>query len=134
MRGLETVFQGKLSRDAEVRYSQDGKPRLSFSVAVDDADDTSKYPIWANCTIWGDQGEAEFQKGQLVAGVSVYVEGWVKARAYMSKDGEAKASTDVTVRTVQVIGLHGRSRDVMDKAPMAGQAGSNLLTDDSVPF
>lgn len=64
---------GRIGKDAELRYSQDGKPVCSFSVAVDDGYSDKKSTIWVRCSLWGER--AEKLAPHLTKGKPVYVEG-----------------------------------------------------------
>ncbi len=119
-----------------MRYTQSGTPIVAFGVGVDDPENPDdKGVLWVNVSWFGDDAAA--QADEYRKGTSVYIEGTVRPpRVYVDKNGEQRASLDVTARKVQPIGMLGRQRDVMDKPPMAGQAGSNLAPDslDAVPF
>src|SRR4051794_13929506 len=59
MNGIAAALTGRLGGDPEPRFSQDGKPRLSFSLAVD-ANTTAiearpaSETQWVRVTCWGD--------------------------------------------------------------------------------
>lgn len=133
MKGLECAFQGRISRDPTVRYTQAGQPIVGFGVGVDDPDSTEERAVvWVNVSWFGDDAAA--QADDLAKGASVYVEGVVRPpRVYQDKQGETRASLDVTARRVQLIGMVGRHRDPTQKPPVSGAMGANLAPD-AVPW
>lgn len=130
MKGIECAFQGRLSREPQVRYTQAGQPIVGFGVGVDDPTSAEERAVaWVNVSWFGDDAAA--QADDLAKGASVYVEGVVRPpRVYTDRQGEQRASLDVTARRVQLIGMVGRHRDPTAKPAMTGASGSNLAPDD----
>lgn len=132
---------GRLGRDAELRYTQGGKPVLGFAVAVDKrGPGGEKGTEWVDCSLWGDRGEkvAEYlTKGKVVA-----VSGEAGARAYMGKDGKPVAT--LTLRVIELTLLGGGSADGGERPqrqaggapkPAAGPAPAEHFPDENeIPF
>ena len=100
-------FIGHLGQDCEVR-DVNGRAAISFSVAVTEKwtnqqGAAQEKTYWMRCTLWRNQGQTAIanylKKGQLV-----FVEGKPEARAYVTKDGQAAASLEVTVSNVELLG------------------------------
>ena len=97
------IIIGNLGRDPEMRYTPDGKPNTTFSVATSrkagDKDETT----WFRVSVWGNQAEPCNQ--YLRKGSKVLVEGRLKAEinVYQRKDGSYAASYDVTADTVRFL-------------------------------
>ena len=101
------IIIGNLGRDPEMRYTTEGKPVTSFSVATSrkfgDKDETT----WFRVSVWGNQAETCNQ--YLHKGSKVLVEGALKAdaqgnpRTYERKDGTWGASYDVTADAVKFL-------------------------------
>lgn len=149
-------FIGNLGMDAEVRQL-DGSTRcvISFSVAVTEKWKTAQgtdqdKTTWVRCSLWREQGKTKIadylKKGQMV-----YVEGKPDAREYVDTQGKAKASLEVTVFDVQLIGGSGAAQQPAQNSttfggtsmnngnvsrPAAQQPPANNLTpqDDDLPF
>jgi single-strand DNA-binding protein len=121
MNGIACAFTGRLGGDPEWRYSQEGKPRLSFSVAVDHnytatEDRPAPETTWVRVTVWDDLvitlGE------QLHKGSAVYVEGKLRLDRW-EKDGEPRAGLSVSAWRCEVHGALGKSAPKREPAPAA---------------
>ena len=100
----KVILMGRLTRDAEVRYSQgDASTAVArFSLAVDrrfkrDGDDQSADFI--NCVAFGRTGEFFERFGR--KGTKFLVEGRIQTGSYTNKDGQRVYTTDVVVENVE---------------------------------
>jgi single-strand DNA-binding protein len=82
---------------------------------------------WYKCAAWGKQ--AEIANQYIKKGTQVQVIGTVEARAYMSNDGEPKASLEL--RVSQFILLGGRGESTSNDDSQYEEARGNM---DSIPF
>lgn len=67
---LVVTGNGRLGKDAELKYTNNGKAYLNFSVAASTGWGDKKTTNWIECTIWGQQAERLVQylvKGKQVA-------------------------------------------------------------------
>jgi single-strand DNA-binding protein len=100
-------FTGNLGKDAELKYTRNGSPVMSFSVAdsksrkLDNGQYETLAEQWLDCTIWGSL--AEFYDGKLTKGTRVTVYGDFMSRKYDKKDGTQGVSLDVNVKGVDVL-------------------------------
>lgn len=97
---------GRLGKDPELRYTPNGTPVCSFSVATDrvwnnDQGVRQEETTWHNVTVWRKQAEHCAQ--YLSKGSLVLITGNVKARGYTNRDGQAGASLDVTAEQVKFL-------------------------------
>ena len=99
------IIIGNLGRDPEMRYTVDGKPVTSFSVAVSDRKDET---MWVRVSTWNKLAETCNQ--HLHKGSKVLVEGRLKAdaqgnpRTYERKDGSGwSASFEVAASSVKFL-------------------------------
>lgn len=87
---------GNLARDAEVRYTQNGKAVANFTVAASNTYTTDgevkEMTSFVPCVVWGKLGEA---CGKLQKGDKVFVSGRWTTRSY-EKNGEKRYITEVT--------------------------------------
>ena len=107
------IIIGNLGRDPEMRYTVDGKPATSFSVAVSDRKDET---MWVRVSTWNKLAETCNQ--YLHKGSKVLVEGRLKAEpsVYEKKDGSGWASNyEMTADNVRF--LSGKSDDAPDEVP-----------------
>jgi single-strand DNA-binding protein len=124
------TISGNLTRDAEVKYLQNGDAVCSFSVA--DSEGRDKPTIFWNCSLFGKRAEGLSQ--YLTKGNKVTVVGRVSERSYTDKNGQEKKFMDVRVNDIALQG--GGSRDEPVPAPRraAVQSGGGGVADDDVPF
>lgn len=102
---LKLVAIGNLGADPEMDYTRDGMARSRFRVGCTtgrkDPETGERETAWLACTAFGKTAEnvAEFcHKGS-----RVYVEGRAEARPWTTRDGEARASLDVTIAYVEFL-------------------------------
>lgn len=93
-----TVLTGRLTRDPELKYTQQGTAVLSFTLAVDRQfknNNNEREADFLNCVIWRKSAEnfAKFtHKGSLIG-----VDGRLTTRNYDNKQGQKVYVTEVTV-------------------------------------
>jgi single-strand DNA-binding protein len=101
---------GNLGRDPELRYTPNGRPVASFTVAVNQSTKNQQSGEWIESTdwfrvsVWGDRGERVAEN--LRKGSRVFVDGRFRAREYEANDGQKRMSLDITADTV--LGLDKR--------------------------
>lgn len=105
---------GNLGQDPEMRYTRDGTPVTNFSVATNrrwTAADGSQgeETVWFRVTVW--RRMAEVCNEYLEKGRQVLVEGRLAPdsetggpRVWTGRDGQPRASFEVTAQTVQFLG------------------------------
>jgi len=104
---------GNLGRDPELRYTPNGRPVATFSVAVNQATKNQQTGEWTEATdwfrvsVWGDRAERSAEN--LRKGSRVFVDGRFRTREYETNDGRKGMSLDVTADNV--IGLDRREQD-----------------------
>jgi single-strand DNA-binding protein len=125
------TIAGGLTKDAELRSTQNGDKVAGFSVAVSEGFGDSKRTLYFDCSIWGKR--AETLAPMLTKGGKVCVTGDLSTREYNGK-------TSLTVRVAEVTLLsakrddaarYDQSPDRSQRAP-AGNTGGDM--DDEVPF
>ena len=105
------ILIGHLGRDPEMRYTPDGTPVTSFTVATNrrwtDANgQQQEWTVWFRVTAWRRLAETCGQ--YLSKGRLVLVEGELtEPRPFQGRDGQWRASLDVTARTVKFLGGRG---------------------------
>ena len=93
---------------SELKYTSDGKPVLSFSLATSRRYKDSEETTWFRCTYWGEYAEEASRR--LAKGMRVMVEGRLMPdaetggpRVYERKDGSTGASYEVVVETYRTL-------------------------------
>ena len=100
---------GRLTKDAALRYTSDGKEVLDINLAVDDGFGESKKTIWFRCSLWGKRAVSLEQ--HLTKGTQVYIEGRLNHQEGNPRVwGEGKASFEVFVQDIKLLG-GGRGTD-----------------------
>ena len=86
------TLQGRLTREPELRTTNNGKPVASFALACD-RDFNREEVDFINCTAWNSTAEfvtKYFHKGQLVI-----VSGRLQNRNWTDKDGNKRTAAEV---------------------------------------
>lgn len=91
------LIMGRLTRDPELRYTQQNTPVCSFTVAVDRDFTTNgeKKTDFVDCVAWRAGGEfvsKYFSKGSLIV-----VEGRLESRQWTDRDGNKRVSWEINV-------------------------------------
>jgi single-strand DNA-binding protein len=137
----KTIIIGRLGRDPEMRYTAQGTPVTSFSVATDrvwtdQGGQRQERTTWFRVSAWGRQ--AEICNQYLSKGRLVMVEGELQEpKPYQSRDGEWRASLDMRAVNVQFLG--GRTEEggqppVERAADDSADRGSPILDEEEIPF
>jgi single-strand DNA-binding protein len=135
----KTVVVGHLGKDPEMRYTPSGVPVTSFNVATtrkwtNANGEQQEKTTWFRVTCWRKLAElaAQYlQKGRLVL-----VEGDIEAQAYTDREGNARASLELTASTLKFLGSRGEMPEgaVAGQAP-AGRGGDDFpANEDEIPF
>ena len=142
----KVILMGRLTRDAEVRYSQ-GESSTAvarFSLAVDrrfkrDGDDQTADFI--NCVAFGRTGEFMERFGR--KGTKFLVEGRIQTGSYTNKDGQKVYTTDVVVEQVEFAESKASGDNSgyvpTDRPSPSGAAGDGFMNipdgiDEELPF
>jgi len=123
---------GHLGRDPEMKYTPQGQPVTTFSVASSRKYKTSsgeqrEETEWFNVSAWGKLAETCNQ--YLTKGKQVYLEGRLKTRSYETQSGEKRFSLDVSCSEIQFLGGGGQGQGQPGQGQPAGQepaAGQDL--------
>ena len=142
----KVILMGRLTRDAEVRYSQgDSSTAVArFSLAVDrrfkrDGDDQTADFI--NCVAFGRTGEFMERFGR--KGTKFLVEGRIQTGSYTNKDGQRVYTTDVVVEQVEFAESKASGDNSgyvpVDRPSPSGAAGDGFMNipdgiDEELPF
>ena len=98
----EVMLAGRLTKDPEIRKTQNGKSVCSFTVAIDrprakDApEDAEKQADFISCVAWG--GIADHLAADGEKGSQVFVIGRIQTRSYTNQTGQKIYVTEVQCR------------------------------------
>lgn len=136
----QIILIGNLGNDPEMRYTPTGVPVTSFSLAVNKTwtnqeGQRQEKTTWYRVNTWRKQAETVSQ--YLTKGSKVLVVGELEdARAYTDRDGNLRASLEVTAQTVRFLsgrGDGGAHDSASFHAAPAGGEGPQL-SDEEIPF
>jgi single-strand DNA-binding protein len=100
------MFIGRLGRDPEVKYTQDGTPVTNFSIAVSEKwtknGEKHENTTWVNIVAWNKL--ADLCKQYLAKGREVFIEGKLSIRPWEDKDGNKRTTTEVVASNVVFLG------------------------------
>ena len=111
MAGLNKVMLiGKLGRDPEIRYSQQGLAVVNFSIATSEqwtdknTGERQEKTEWHRIVVFGKQ--AETCERYLSKGSRIYIEGRLQTRSW-EKDGQTHYTTEVVASNFMFLGGRG---------------------------
>lgn len=135
---------GNLGRDPELRYTPQGTPVCSFTMATnekrkDKAGEMQDVTTWFRITLWGRQAEAASQ--YLTKGRPVYIEGRLRLEEWTDRDGKQRSTLEVHATDMQFIGSRGDEAASGSPRGRGDEGGSSKdnssdvdVTDDDIPF
>ena len=115
------ILAGNMTRDPELRFTNDGIPVCSFGLAVNRRRSKSEEVDFFDISAWRELGEtiANYKK----KGDPILVEGRLQYRTWEAQDGSKRSKVDVVADNVQF--LSGpRDGDSQSGAPGGGQQRS----------
>jgi single-strand DNA-binding protein len=113
------VLAGNLTRDPELRFTQNGVPVCSFSIAVNRVRSKQSEAVdFFNVSAWRELGEtiANYKK----KGDPILVEGRLQYRSWEAQDGAKRSAVDVVADRVQFL-RRGQSPQA-EEAPVSAKA------------
>jgi single-strand DNA-binding protein len=126
------VLAGNLTRDPELRFTNNGIPVCQFGIAVNRVRSKSEEVDFFDITAWRELGEtiANYKK----KGDPILVEGRLQYRTWEAQDGSKRSKVDVVADNVQFLGRGDSSGE--GSAPAGGdqrsRAGARQSSRDDV--
>ncbi len=103
---------GRLTRDAELKYTGGGTAVCKFSIAVNrsrkSGDGWQEEAHFFDIVLWGRQGEAIHQ--YLTKGKQIAVQGELRQNRW-EKDGQQRSKVEINAQNVQLLGGPGGNRN-----------------------
>lgn len=142
----KVMLIGRLGRDPEIRYSQDGRAVVNFSMATSqqwsdrDSGEKKERTDWHRVVVFGKL--AEICSQYLSKGRLVYIEGRLQTRSY-EQDGVTKYITEVVANDMQMLESKNAAQFADNAAPSntsggpsapQSQSSSGNEFDDDIPF
>lgn len=135
------ILVGNLGRDPELRYTSQGTPVCSFTMATnerkkDKSGEFQDITTWFRVSLWGRQAETASQ--YLTKGRPVYIEGRLRVEEWTDRDGRSRFTLEVHATDMQFIG--GVRGDETAPSPRSetphtieDKSGPEI-SDDDIPF
>ncbi len=116
----KVILVGNLGRDPELRYTQDRKPVVNFSLATQEVwtgkdGQRSEKTEWHSIVVWGKL--AEICKDYLTTGRQIYVEGRLTTRSYTDKSGQKRYKTEIVASQVVFLGSSQQGGELPKNIP-----------------
>ncbi len=95
------ILVGRITRDPEIRYLQNGTATVAFSIAVDRSytgQNGERQADFINCVAW--RAQAEFISRYIKKGYMMSVEGRIQTRQYQDQQGQTRYVTEVVCDSV----------------------------------
>jgi len=114
------VLAGNLTRDPELRFTNDGIPVCSFGLAVNRVRSRSEEVDFFDISAWRELGEtiANYKK----KGDPILLEGRLQYRTWEAQDGSKRSKVDVVADNIQFLGGRSDSDDGDASGSGGGQA------------
>ena len=137
----KVILVGNLGRDPELRYTPQGTPVCSFSMATnerrkDKTGEMQDQVTWFRVTLWGRQAETASQ--YLTKGKPVYIEGRLRVEEWTDRDGKPRHTLEVHGTEMQFIGGGRGEEPPAERAAAAAGATAEQpqaeIADDDIPF
>lgn len=98
----KVILVGHLGKDPEIKYLEGNVAKLNFSIATseifkDKNGNKSEHVEWHNLVFWGNL--AENGNKILKKGMQIYVEGKLKTREWIDREGVKKNITEIIGET-----------------------------------
>ena len=131
------VLVGRLTRDAELKYTSSGSALSNFSIAVNrrrkSGDEWVEEVSFFNVVVWGRVAEA--LSPYLVKGKQVGVEGELRQNRW-EQDGQPRSRVEINASNLQLLGSRGQAATATDGDSSEASAPSPPSDDfeDDIPF
>lgn len=119
------ILTGRITKDLELKYTQNGKAYCRFSLAVDKGLSKEKRQQaetngqatadFINCTAWGTT--AEVLNRYTAKGKKILVYGSIETGSYTAQDGSKRYTTDILVNRAEILEFANSSNNQNDTQP-----------------
>jgi single-strand DNA-binding protein len=128
---------GRITKDIELAYTQDGKAVAKYTLAINGYNDTTDF---LNCVTWGKQ--AENLKKYCGKGSQIAVEGRVSVRNYENKEGKKVYVTEIVTNNIMFLDSKKEGQvtektqaiEEQEEDPFQAFGDSIEISEDELPF
>ena len=130
----KVILMGRLTKDPELRYTNNKTPVCSFTIAVNNGYGEKQQTDFINCVAWNKTAEfvtKYFIKGRMI----IIADGRISTRSWETQDGKRAYATEVIANEVN-FGETKSSQQTATQRPMQDDDDdfTPLDEDDDVPF
>ena len=127
------VLVGRMTRDAELRYTPSNQAVATFALAVNrnfKNQDGEREADFIHCVIWRQQAEnlANWAKKGALIGIT----GRIQTRSYDNQQGQRVYVTEVVAESFQLLESRGQQSNSQDSS--FGNSSSMDIQDEDLPF
>lgn len=131
------IIVGNLGRDPDLRYTPQGTPVCSFTLATNEKrkSDASETVTWFRVTLWGQM--AENANVHLTKGRAVFIEGRLRVEEWNDRNGQARYTLEVHATDMQFIGQKSEVSDQKSEIQPPAKLRESMAMqygDEDVPF
>jgi single-strand DNA-binding protein len=128
---------GRITKDIELAYTQDGKAIAKYTIAINGYNDTVDF---LNCVTWNKQ--AENLKKYCGKGSQIAVEGRVSVRNYENKEGKKVYVTEIVTNNIMFLDSKKDGQatektqaiEEQEEDPFQAFGDSIEISEDELPF
>jgi single-strand DNA-binding protein len=125
---------GNLGRDPEIRYTKEGVPVATFTIATNEyyRDRSGEKVVrteWHRIVVW--RKLAEWAGQYLSKGKQVYVEGKIRTREYDDKNGIKRRVTEIVALRIQLLGVPPSTDTISEETE---EPPPEAIDSEDVPF
>jgi len=106
------IASGRLTRDAELKFTKSGQQLLKFSIAVNRSYKDNRETMYLDCVIWGPRGEQLVSR--LTKGLTVVVDGRLTVDEWINTEGSKVRSYFITCDNVAMYRLSKDRKPIGD--------------------
>ena len=131
----KVILMGRLTKDPELRYTNNKTPVCSFTIAVNNGYGEKQQTDFINCVAWNKTAEfvtKYFIKGRMI----IIADGRISTRSWETQDGKRAYATEVIANEVN-FGETKSSQQTATQRPMQDDDDDFTLLDeedDDLPF
>lgn len=128
----KVIILGNLGRDPEIKYMPSGDAVASLAIATSDqwkdktTGEKKEHTEWHRVSFFGRTAEVCDQ--YLKKGSQVYIEGSLRTRKYMDKDGVEKYATEIRGDSMRMIGSRSEGGGQAESPPARQSGGTGPAT------
>lgn len=95
------TLSGRLTRDAEIKFTNTGKSVLNFSIANNQGTKENPKVNFINCVLWGNLAESIV--AYMLKGKQVFIIGRLDIRTWDDNEGKKRYATEIIVNDINIV-------------------------------